>query len=406
MNKLIMIIAGTKWQIPLIKKIHEMGHKVLVVNLYPDSPAFSYADYSEIVDILDKEACLRIAQKYDIDAILSDECDIATPTIAYIAEKLDLIGISQKSASLYTNKHEMRLFGKKNGLNTPDFALCSSIQDVKDFVSSNGLPIIIKPLDSNSSRGVFLINDESELEKRFDETLSYSHVSKKILAEQYINGTEFTIDGVVINNKHYSLAISEKKHYAHNPNIAYELFFTHKNENFDYELLRDTNDKFVNLSKLENGCFTHAEYKYQDGKFYLIEIGARGGGNLISAEIVPIMTGFDNYEYLINQALGTETKISSVDIDNTSERCAVLYFFDTPGNGGVVKKILGTEILKNDLHVLKFELNFKEGDKIEKAKNDAARIGYFIAYEDSKKQLEELICEVVDNFTVEYEVKQ
>lgn len=401
MNKLIMIIAGTKWQIPLIKKIHETGHKVLVVNLYPDSPAFSYADYSEIVDILDKEACLKIAQKYNIDAVLSDECDIATPTIAYIAEKLDLIGISQKSASLYTNKHEMRLFGKKHGLNTPDFALCSSIQDVKDFVSSNGLPIIIKPLDSNSSRGVFLINDESELEKRFDETLSYSHVSKKILAEQYINGTEFTIDGAVINNKHYSLAISEKKHYAHNPNIAYELFFTHKNENFDYELLRATNDKFVNLSKLENGSFTHAEYKYQNGKFYLIEIGARGGGNLISAEIVPIMTGFDNYEYLVNHALGT--KIPSVNFNNTSERCAVLYFFDTPGNGGVVKETMGTEILKKDSHVLKFELNFKKGDKIEKAKNDAARIGYFIAYEDSKEKLKSLINKIVNNFDVKYE---
>ena len=107
LTKLILIIAGTQWQIPLIEKIHKMGHKVLVLNLYPDSPAFSVADFSEVVDILDKETCLEIAKKYNVDAVLSDECDIATPTIAYIAKQMNLVGISPELASLYTNKYEM-----------------------------------------------------------------------------------------------------------------------------------------------------------------------------------------------------------------------------------------------------------------------------------------------------------
>ena len=43
------------------------------------------------------------------------------------------------------------------------------------------------------------------------------------------------------------------------------------------------------------------------GKFYLIEIGARGG-NLISASIVPLVTGVDTYDYLIDKSLGKKCK--------------------------------------------------------------------------------------------------
>ena len=39
---------------------------------------------------------------------------------------------------------------------------------------------------------------------------------------------------------------------------------------------------------------THAEYKYMNGEFYLIEIGARGGGTKISSDIVPYMSGVDS----------------------------------------------------------------------------------------------------------------
>ena len=101
---------------------------------------------------------------------------------------------------------------------------------------------------------------------------------------------------------HTCLAISEKKHYSYNENIAYELFFSHDNPNFDYDLLRRTNDQFVNLSGLPFGL-THAEYKFQDGQFYLIEIGARGGGNLTCRRLYHVCPGYDNYEALIKMAL-------------------------------------------------------------------------------------------------------
>ena len=183
-----------------------------------------------------------------------------------------------------------------------DYKLCKTPKDVEGFFDKLKCNIIIKPLDSNSSHGVFKITAKEQIHEKFDETISFSKVEKVVLAERYIEGTEFTIDGLKTAEGHVTLAISEKRHYKHNINIANELFFSRYNDRFDYDELRRVNDAFVDYSELPYGTLTHAEYKYKDGKYYLIEIGARGGGNLISAVIVPLMSGVDNYAYLINSA--------------------------------------------------------------------------------------------------------
>lgn len=105
-----------------------------------------------------------------------------------------------------------------------------------------------------------------------------------MLAERYIVGKEFTIDGMAYNGVHHSLAVSEKAHFPYNKNIASELRFSYSNENYDYEELRKNHDQLINRTGLSFGL-THAEYKYEDGKYFLIEMAARGG-ELISRLIL------------------------------------------------------------------------------------------------------------------------
>ena len=80
----IMVIAGGDWQIELIKQAKKMGYYVICSNLYEDSPAFAYADACEVANVLDKEKNLAIARKYMPDAVISDQSDIAVPTVAYL----------------------------------------------------------------------------------------------------------------------------------------------------------------------------------------------------------------------------------------------------------------------------------------------------------------------------------
>lgn len=389
-KKKIVVLPGAIWQVPIVKKIGEMGYESIVVNPAVDSPAFKFADKTIQSDIFAKQNYLEDVRKMQVNAVLSDECDIATKLIAEVADELHLPSQGQDIAELYTNKVRMREFLRDHNLPCPAFQICHTLDEALVFYRNLNKQMIIKPIDSNSSHGVFTIHNEDELEAHFDEAQSFSREDKAVICEQYINGTEFTVDGIKTPNGHTCLAISEKKHYAYNENIAYELFFSHDNPNFDYDLLRKTNDQYVNLSGLPFGL-THAEYKFQDGQFYLIEIGARGGGNLISAEIVPCMSGYDNYEALIKMALGEKDIKEPTIAPELKNRCAVLEFFDAPGKGGVVKAIEGEELLKNNPNVLSYKFNFKVGDTIQQAVCDTARIGFYIAYADSREELKQLM---------------
>jgi biotin carboxylase len=402
MNKLIMVIAGSYWQIPVVKKIKSMGHKSLVVNLYPDSPAFAFADYSEVADILDKEKCLLLAKQYKIDGILSDESDIAMPTVAYIAESLNLPSLGSKFASLFTNKYLMRCFCEANDFPAPEYILCKNSGDAEYFFNKLKQPIIIKPLDSNSSRGVFKITNIEELQKYFFESMSFSKVAKAVLAERYIEGMEFTVDGIKMKDNHYSLAISQKDHYKHNANIANKLFFSQYNDDYDYDELRNINNSLIETAGLPDGCLTHSEYKFQEGKFYLIETAARGGGNLISSDIVPLLSGFDNYKYLINRVLNAENAESYTFDKAFQNRCAVLYFFDTPQEKGIVKDIQGLDYLENSPNVISYKLNFTIGDTVIKAENDSKRAGFYIAFAETKQMLINIIDEIDSRFKIIY----
>ena len=398
-QKKIILLPGSALQLPLIKRLKEKGYYVISFHPSHEFPTKEYSDEYRVVDILDKETCLEYAKEINPDIILSEECDIAMPTIAYLSKELSLPSLSIEDASLYTDKSLMRDFCKKNGIASPDYCKCYQKEDAIGFFRKVNCKCILKPLDSNCSKGVFIVNTEEDLDTYWDETISFSKCSKAVLIEQYIEGTEFTIDGVVTINGHKSLAISEKRHYDYNPNIAYELFFSNHNEEFDYNELRRINDYFVNSSTLPTGFFTHAEYKCKNGKFYLIEIGARGGGNYISSDIVPVISGVDNYELMINTLVEGNLDDNVICNNNSKDICAVLYFFDVPVSGQV-KDIYGLDILQNNPNVLRYELRFKVGEIISRAKNDSARVGYYIAYAENQKALREMMDKINNTFKI------
>jgi len=402
MSKTIMVLPGTLWQVALIDKIKELGHRAIVVNPAPDSPAFSHADDHLQSDIFNRPAVIKYGKENHVDGVMSDQCDIAMNLIAELGQEFKVPTLDTETASLFTDKFKMREFCREHQLPYPEYKLCKTADEAIQLLVRIGKSIIIKPLDSNASHGVFKCETPEDIRKHFDDSMSFSRVEKYVLAERFITGTEFTIDSVKTPHGHYPLAISQKHHFAHNPNIANQLFFTHDNPNYDYDELRRVNNAFVNQTKLQFG-FTHAEYKYEDGKFYLIEIAARGGGNMISSVITQFMSGYDTYKYLIECATGDIHDEDFSIRPQYKERAAVLQFFPTPHGGGRVKSIEGIDWLEKTPEIAKFRFNFKPGDIIQDALNDSARIGFFIATCDNREKLQQVIDLVETNVKINVE---
>lgn len=396
----IMVIAGGDWQVELIKKAKSMGHYVICSNLYEDSPAFKFADACEVADVLDKETNLKIAKKYMPNAVISDQSDIAVPTVAYLNEQLGLLGIGVEKADLFTDKSLQREFCKEHGIAIPDFKLCETPEEAIPLLQKYR-KIVIKPIDSQSSRGVYTIEREEQLLEKYKDTLSWSNRRKQFLAEEYIDGDEFTIDGLVINGHHYPLCISVKEMYPQNPNISRTQSYSYLSDKHDYELLRETNKKLIETIGLPMGL-THSEYKYKDGKYYLVEAGARGGGSNLSGKIVPFMSGIDNYEYLVNEALGIS--VDEVKVKNTvfnKDLYVVMRFFDF--GDGIVKRVKGKEFLTNHPMLIDYQLEVKEGDELRQPEYGRLRPGHFIIGGTGKEDVIEEAKKILGAVSVEFE---
>ncbi len=395
----VLVFPGSKWQLPLVRKIKEQGLFTIVVSPEENAPCKTVCDFFYQSDIFDIDNIEKMAKNEGVTAILSDECDIAMPAVAELGKRLALRTLTLQEAKLFTNKYFMREFCVKHGIPTPEYKLCYSVDDAREFLREINKTIIIKPVDSNASHGVFVINNEDELQEKFVESIKYSRSEKAIIAERYLRGKEFTVDGLKIRQRHYTLAISKKKHFSHNTNIAKQLYFTYDDPEYDYDELRRLTDKFVLESGLEYGL-SHAEYKCEDGKYYLIEIAARGGGNLVSSVITHFLSGVDTYDYLIEAAVGRTEQSNVIFAPDFKERCAVLVFFETPREG-VVSKIYGEEYLKHNKLIKDYFFDFKVGDYISECISDSARIGYYIACAKSKDELDTLIRNVEEEVRIE-----
>ena len=76
-QKKILIVGSGRWQLHLIKAAKAAGLYVINTNLYEDSVGFRFADVGLAVDIYDLEKHVAIGREYGIDAVVTDQIDIA-----------------------------------------------------------------------------------------------------------------------------------------------------------------------------------------------------------------------------------------------------------------------------------------------------------------------------------------
>src|SRR5213075_1807989 len=109
-----------------------------------------------------------------------------------------------------------------------------------------------------------------------------------------------------------------------NPMLAAELIYSPAAEDVDFEALKQQHNAMVEEMGLRFGI-THAEYIFSQGRFVLVEVAARGGGNNISSHIVPAISGISVNELLVSMSLG-ETVDSLAPRTNGISFVALAYF--------------------------------------------------------------------------------
>lgn len=385
-NKKVLVIAGGLWQVPLIKYLKSKSYIVYVADPYDTSPGVLIADHHVKADVRNAGLILELIANIKFDFITSDQTDIAVETVVYLSGKMGLKCNKPEAVKKFTNKYFSRNYAREIGVPTPAYHIANSLDEARELINSSAYDVIIKPVDSQSSRGIFMFHKGDDIiEAAIVECFKESRETY-ILVEEFFVGTEYTVEGICSAGKHKTLAISEKKHFRTGiaSDLEYPAILPAEIEN---ELIR-VNDLYVENSGLDFGI-THAEYiiNKTSQKIALVEIACRGGGTLISSDIAGWVSGVNVYDILISE-LG-ENKPTDVKEINALKRSAILHFFEYPN--GRIDSISGVEEILRIPGVIRFNLEFKVGDVIKAARDDRSRQGFVIIFaEDAAELLQRL----------------
>ena len=236
------MLGGAHTQVPSIKKAVEMGFYTISCDYLPNNPGHKFSHEYHNVSTTDKEAVLALAKKLKIDGIVCYASDPAAATAAYVSEKMGFPASPYKSVEILSNKDQFRAFMRENGFYCPkakgyaENEVQKSLSELTEF----SLPVVVKPVDSCSSKGVTVLKDSSKLKEAIEYALSFSRAKRFIIEELFEKvGYQLGGDGFSVNGKLVFRCFSNSHMYAINPIVPF-------GESFPYILPKETQTKIHN----------------------------------------------------------------------------------------------------------------------------------------------------------------
>ena len=379
--KKIAIIGANDFQNPLILKAKSLGYETHVFAWQDGSIGEKTADYFYPISIVEKDEILKKCKEIGIDAIATIASDLATLTVNYVAEKLGLPGNSLECTKKSTNKYEMRKAFKEAGVATPGFEIVSSPEDIEKL-SNMEYPLIVKPTDRSGSRAITKIYKKEELEEAISKAIENSF-EKKAIVEEYIEGNEFSAEGITYNGEHKFLTITRKAttgapHFIETGHIEPAGLTKNMEEKIYNELT-----KALTALKITNSA-THSEFKITpNGDIRIIEIGARMGGDCIGSDLVQISTGYDFVKMVIDVAMGNKPSFEKV----TEPKIAVIRFIFNK------KDLEDFERVKKEAPELIYFVSKIEDISSHKVVDSSSRFGFYILACENKEKIRWLLNE-------------
>tara|TARA_B100001093_G_scaffold3685_1_gene3841 strand:- start:571 stop:1485 length:915 start_codon:yes stop_codon:yes gene_type:complete len=220
----------------------------------------------------------------------------------YIQTILETTGIPYThsgviSSAIAMDKELSKKIFIKNNILTPKYILYSFDKSKTDLIKlidkKLQFPVVIKPLNEGSSVNVFICS-KFDIFSKINLLKNY----KKIIIEQFISGREIQV--AIIGSKKLGAIelIPKRKFYDYQAKYNSKAKTEHI---IPVSLSKRDYDKVMNISMRAHkliGCrgVTRSDFKYYNGKFYILEINTQPG--MTSLSLVPEIAAFHGISFI------------------------------------------------------------------------------------------------------------
>jgi biotin carboxylase len=393
MQDTVIHIGAGVWQQKAIRYSKNMGFKVIAVDIDPRYKDSENIDFFILEDIKNtkkiSKLCTNIISKNNL-IIKGVHCvsnEAGQISAATLRDYFGLRGISAKGVKFFTRKDLQRKILESNKfIKIPLYKVFKEVNstNINNFFNEVRLldinKIIVKPVDSSGSRGVFVFRMSEEPQVLYHMakcSMNFSIVGM-IIVEEFIEGEERTVESLTINGKS-KLVAATKKFKVENTNLtvssSLESIELSKKEIVDFELFFN----YLSCTTFEKDFVGHSEFICDNnGEYWLVESACRGPGFGVFDEFIPLIYGIDSL--LFSLKLETNT-LNKLNIIRKRYSPALISFI--PTKNGVIRSLVD---LNNNVNIQVRWIK-EVGDQISDPKTDNDRVASVIVSQSDQSEL-------------------
>lgn len=385
--KKIMILAGGNDQIALIEELRRYFNnevEILLVDMSDKVRAIPYADRFLKISTMDKDAVLKAAREEKIDYILTACGDQPLSTMAYVATEMGLSTyLTEQDVRDLTNKRFMKDKMLQSGIPTAKHIYIDKSWDGKlpDFT----YPLVVKPVDSNGSKGVKKVFSRNELETSLQEAFRYS-LSGDVIIEEFKEGEELSVDVYVEGTTAKLLSITSSKKIQENKD-SFTIIQSYYPASTDYneECVLEICQKIANAWHLHDTPLLVQMIQKGDS-YNVLEFSARMGGGS-KYRLIQVLSGVDIMKVYVEMVMGEKPHVEPKKQYNNA---IMSYIYCYPG---VYKSVEGLDELKTRGTILDYFIYRGADSLIEKSNTSSDRAAGFLVVGDSQEEVEKKLAE-------------
>lgn len=312
----VLVLGSGLFQIPLIERLLQQGHEVLVAGPTPPHVTVGLPFQFRTADLLDISTLTRLAVEYGADVALSTASEIGALGAALVNSNLGLSGARTTYIDWGLDKSALRQ--TLDILQLPNISY-QLIQTEVELARCETLPgfgksrFIVKPRSSWGSRGVMLIETPEELNKAYAEAAGCAFSRPGVLVEPYLESPEFGGNAYFVEGAIRLLAITEKS-LCKNLQVRGHWYEPSKKYYFE-EPLRHILSALGRHVGFESGIINFDVRCSSSQEPVLLDIGFRDGGNGLGL-LVKTPSKHDSIDALVSYALDEAPSWISYGIDS------------------------------------------------------------------------------------------
>lgn len=308
-----LVMAGGLPQIELIHQLKERGIYTVLADGSATPLAKPYADKTVQVNIFDVEAIKELALREQVDFLITCCADQVLLIVAQVSELLGLpCYISYKTAQDVSDKRYMKKIFWENRIPTSRYVELEELDWEK--IHELRYPLVVKPTDAYSSRGVRRANDDASLQAYFEEAKNISRTGTAIV-EEFCTGEEISVDVYVENGKAHILCVSNSEKIKDDDRfVIFRGKYPANTSPEVMEQIRQVAQQIADAFELKDAPML-IQMINSGTSVSVLEFCARTGGNM-KYLLIQHVCGFDVIKAVIDLTLGMKPHVELAEPEN------------------------------------------------------------------------------------------